>query len=871
MIMKYRIAILVALIAIFFTACSREKDSYNISKNRVSEGTFTAKVLSPTHIRSDYPMVQEPGIPQPIIFKLSLNGDDNEGGFGQDHHLIIPQGITEFNAPTLHFGKRATVPTLDVDDIKEATNVHFRVDMRDILQDFNDPGYTVTPTNDTIFSSDFEGLYLAGGTAPLQWIWDNPGDLDHLKFQDSDGDSLFELSVHFDPDQGLTGSREWELSTELTAFPEFKSPEAPILEALTNMAMEEATLNIRDDGAFSAGKEWQGVWTRDFAYASHLSLVYLFPENVRKSLLAKLSTDGRIIQDTGTGGSWPISTDRHVWAIAAWEYFLATGDHEWLELIRNPVINSLKEDVLWNRDPVSGMLQGETSFEDWREQTYAPWMSPADIHRSHALSTNVIFKRALEIGLGLSQEAGLSKSWSDLITRLDPAIVDHFWSQKLDAPASYLLASPLWIHASHRDLLGESLGILFSTSFALLDSQLVSSYPRSDIGSPVISHQLPHSPPYHNQAIWPFVEAYALLAAKKVGNQAAYSHSFNGLIRAAALYLTHRENYHYLNGRPDVTAINSDRQLWSVGGWLGAIYKGLFGINIGYDFSRDGFDLMLEPNNPFTWDDHTLSGLKLHGSNISITLKGTGSILKQLTVNGEIMEPGEAIPLGKGDLDILALLGKGPEGSINLATHTLPDIPTARWVQDTLHWESDTELTYLLYNGNLLDTLESSPTVIPDSLSGFFHLVAENSSGLRSLPSQPEYLGPAAYLVLSDQAPYYIVLNEQRSSLELSFSLPRSGNYILRFLYSNGSGAISDGNTCGLAGLKINDWWLEQMVSFPHTNSWDQWAFTGWVKAVFREGENTLVLDQSTLPFTNMNGQVNQFLLQAVEIIPLAG
>ncbi|MCF7904928.1 MAG: hypothetical protein K9M49_07205 [Candidatus Marinimicrobia bacterium] len=856
---------------IALVSCTSKDEGFTISADQVREGDFQAKALSPTHLVSDYPMELDKGIPQPIIFKLSLNGEDNEGGFGDDHFLMVPPEIKEFNAPTLKFGQRAPRPEWEARGITAATTAHFRVDFRDVLKDFHDQGYTVTPTGDTITQAGFSGLYMAGNTAPLRWIWDNPDGKEQLKFQDTDGDSIYELTLAFDPLSDDSETRHWELQTDVSAFPRFRSPEAPLLEALTNLALEEAQLNIRDDGAFSAGKEWQGIWTRDFAYASHLSLAYLFPENVKKSLEAKLTADNRILQDTGTGGSWPVSVDRHIWTIAAWEYFLVTGDKAWLDKIRDPVINSLKEDMLWNRDPVSGMLQGETSFEDWREQTYPVWMSPSDIHSSHALSSNVLFKRALEIGLALSDDRDIRMTWGDFIGRIDQSLIPHFWSDTLQGPASYVISSPIWEHASHRDLLGESLAILFCNSFSSVSAQLVSSYPRTPIGSPVISHQLPHSPPYHNQAIWPFVESYALLAAKQVHNQEAYQHSFNGLIRSAALYQTNRENYHYLSGRPDQTEINSDRQLWSVARCLGAIYKGLFGLTIGYDFSNDTFELALQPNNPFTWDNFSLKDLELHDSKINIHLSGSGSVIESMEVNGDLWTAGRPLALGGSDYDISIHLKQGDEGAINLADHILPASPRVFWASDTLFWEADEDLCLIELNGVILDSLEHSPVIISDSLSGFFQLVAVDSLGNRSLPTRPQYLGPAANLYLRSTAPYYIELGETTRSIEMAFTLPDKGNYLIRFLYSNGCGTISDGNSCGLANLKINDWWLEQMVAFPHTNSWDQWFKTSWIRAVFKAGENTLILDQDALPLTNMHGELNQFRVQALEIIPVTG
>ena len=871
--MKFKTLLILGLFVILFVGCDRSDTPFKIGSKMVMEGEYTARALSPTQMSSNYPMKLDTSIPQPILFKLSLNGRDNEAGFGQDHHLIVPPEISEFFAPRLQFGLQAPTPPGKPGSIKQATNVHFRVDLRPVLEAFEAQSFFVTPTKDTIYAENFKGLYIAGGTAPLEWIWDSAEAPEHLRFEDSDQDSIYELSLRFTPATLGTNARNWTLSQDISHLPKFSSPQAPLLEALTNLALEEALLDIRSDGAFSAGKEWRGIWTRDISYAAQLSLAYLFPENVKASLRAKLSKSGRIIQDTGTGGAWPISSDRHIWSLAAWEVYLATGDEEWLNEIRLPVIRALQEDILWNRDPVSGMLLGETSFEDWREQTYPPWMTPSNIHSSHALSTNIIFKHALEIGLVLAEgNQDIIRSWPQLIQRLDQNIAMHFWSTTLNAPASYVMTNPAWTPATHRDILGESLGILYLSSFASIDSQLVASYPRTPYGTPVISHQLPHAPPYHNKAIWPFVETYGLLAAKQTGNSQAYSHGFNSLIRSAALFLSHRENFHYTSGRPDATEINSDRQLWSIAGWLGAIYKGLFGITVNYDFDRKGFDLQLEPNNPFEWDRFSISQLTLHNTMLSIHLKGSGGEIQSMVINGDSHVIGDPIPLDGGALDIVVELATGGEAStdvIVLADYILPESPIVFWSNDTLIWASNSGQGILELNGTFLDTLREPHVIISDSLNGFFSLRSIDSSGRMSVPTKPHYLGPSATLMLSAQEPYYIELGNENTYIDMNFLVPANGNYLIRFIYTNGSGPVNTGNTCGLAKLVINDWWLEQMISFPHTASWKNLSTTSWAKAQFKKGNNMLMLNQESLPVTNMNEKKNLFRVFSVEIIPL--
>ncbi|MBR3731941.1 MAG: hypothetical protein IKN25_04770, partial [Spirochaetales bacterium] len=86
-----------------------------------------------------------------------------------------------------------------------------------------------------------------------------------------------------------------------------------ILDKLFRLASDEVKQNISSSGTFYAGAKWQGVWTRDSAYSIDLSLALLFPENAEKTLNALLTAaeSGRQIkQDTGTGGGYPISSDR---------------------------------------------------------------------------------------------------------------------------------------------------------------------------------------------------------------------------------------------------------------------------------------------------------------------------------------------------------------------------------------------------------------------------------------------------------------------------------------------------------------------------------------------------------------------------------
>ena len=115
-----------------------------------------------------------------------------------------------------------------------------------------------------------------------------------------------------------------------TASPMFDGLFALAQAELAKAQVESLSDNAYDNGrpipcpCFETGEKWRYVWTRDLSFAADLSLAELRPERTRNALRFKLS-DLRagapqgtyVVQDTGSGGSWPISSDRVVWFLAA--------------------------------------------------------------------------------------------------------------------------------------------------------------------------------------------------------------------------------------------------------------------------------------------------------------------------------------------------------------------------------------------------------------------------------------------------------------------------------------------------------------------------------------------------------------------------
>ena len=323
-----------------------------------------------------------------------------------------------------------------------------------------------------------------------------------------------------------------------------------MLDGLYAMAVHEAMQNsvsqIKDGAygngtpipleAFQTGEFWTYVWTRDLSYSVNLALAEFDPPRAVSSLLFKTSvtkptvTGGftnQIIQDTGSGGSYPVSSDRVVWALGADETlkFLPDGEREkFLQQVYPILHDTIEQDRRLVFDTADGLYRGEQSFLDWREQTYPGWTKDnvLAIAMSKALSVNsadyFLLKTAASYAnrLGRRDEAARYAHWAEALKK---SVNKHFFDPEAGLYSTYLLSDGIFEIRVHRyDLLGESLAILSGIAGQSEAESVLKNYPVGPHGPPVVWPQEQTVPIYHNQAIWPFVTAFWIKAARQAGN-----------------------------------------------------------------------------------------------------------------------------------------------------------------------------------------------------------------------------------------------------------------------------------------------------------------------------------------------------------------
>jgi hypothetical protein len=476
-----------------------------------------------------------------------------------------------------------------------------------------------------------------------------------------------------------------------------------------NEMRQDAVSEIRDGNykggaaiacdCFETGEKWHYVWTRDLSYAADLGLALLDPQRVRNSLEFKLAgyragvpkaphlagtQDGlQIVQDTGSGGSWPVSTDRVAWAFAAEETLrMLPADERAAFAARalTALSNTIENDRIAAFDAQDGLYTGEQSFLDWRDQSYAAWITDdlAAMAGSKSVSTNAAHYKALTLAARLAQDAGDSArasrygAWAGALKQ---AINARLWlpdaGMYSSLTAAHFDGAPL-----HKfDWLGQSLAIVTGIASSEQARSILARYPHGPMGPPVIWPQQQGTPVYHNRAIWPFVTAYGLKAAAMSGNAAVADAAYDSLVRGAALNMSNMENLEWLSGQPLLLdeknpaligpVINSRRQLWSVGAYLGMVIENVFGVTALDDGIRlQPFVTAKLRRETFAGTNQvTLHSLRLRGASVTVRLllppAGTGEgyhKVEQVLLNGA--PTGATIPwarLRDGDVIEVAL------------------------------------------------------------------------------------------------------------------------------------------------------------------------------------------------------------------------
>ncbi len=676
-------------------------------------------------------------------------------------------------------------------------------------------------------------------------------------------------------------ARTRELKRDLAGLPRLRTDHR-LLDFLHRQALEEALDDVRPDGALMAGREWPGVWTRDVCYSTHLALALVLPDAARRSLLAK-TFDGRVRQDTGTGGAWPVSTDRVVWTVAAWELYETTGDAAWLASAYALAGRMAEEDWRVARDAATGLMRGESSFMDWREQTYPAWMEPVDIYGARALGTNVLHAEAYadlaRMARTLGRRQAEARRWEARGAGIRAAIGRALWDERAGLYRAFVYPEPDGAPSAQTEALGNSLAVLFDVADARRARRVMANYPVFPFGAPTIYPQQPFpAQPYHNKAVWPFVESYRALAGARAGNAAAFSSGLANVMRAAALFQTNKENFVYDSGRAEGTAVNSDRQLWSVAGFLALVYKGLLGLQLAPDGIR------FRPTVPAWVGRHlAVEGLRVRRAILDVEVVGSGTTVRAMSLDGRAWRPDAPLPyalVGRHRVR-LQLDGEArpsrengrPAGEAATAP-AVPEGLAATLIAGggvSLRWKAPAVgagLTYtVVRDGVAIATARGAS--FTDRAAGrrphAYTNFATDAAGLASGHARPRSTAPAgtAFAVPSPRTDRW---GTPGTAIPFTVRVPAAGRYALRLRYANGAGPINTDSKCALRSLYVDGRRLGAAV-LPQrgVDAWDAWGLSNPLAVRLARGTHQVEVRFDPAD-RNMDEAVNVARVGALEV-----
>ena len=659
----------------------------------------------------------------------------------------------------------------------------------------------------------------------------------------------------------------WEKKNDLSAYPTLETPYL-IEEAAFNIGLDESINAVEPDGTLRTGLEWGGVWTRDVSYSIIHSMSYIQTEAAKTSLLCKVNSKGEIIQDTGTGGAWPCSTDREIWVGAAWEIYKVTGDMEWLKTVYPVAKKSLEVDMRTVFEKETNLVKGESSFIDWREQSYPTWMEPADIYDTKCLGTNMVFYIALtsaaEMGRVLGDDA-TAEYFEEMAARVKEGINENLWMDDLGYYAQFLGGRNDDLLYDKSETLGQALSIIWGVAEGERAKTLSENMPIVDYGAPVFWPWIPDQPPYHNQAVWPFVQSYWIHASAKAGNEQGVLHGVGAVWRAVMMYATNKENYVADTGNWRGTQINSSNMLWSLSGNLSITFKLLMGMNFGAD------ELRFAPVVPRNLKaDRTVRNFRYRNSTLDVTVSGYGDSIKSFKLDGQQMA--EAVVPGNLEGHHTVEIEMSGSFKSKLGVNLQPAcwaplMPVAELAEGVLSWnEVEGAVRYDVYVGGekVAETAELKYALAEDA-EGDVQVVAVAADGTPSFPSAPFNVSKKFY----KEFPETMLTQKGGKEFKLTVDVPEAGEWALSWNYANGTGPVNTDNNCGIRMLYVNGEKVGINI-FPHrgTNEWDNWGWTIPEKVTLAKGTNTFVLKYES-DADNMDLQINDFKIKQLCLIAL--
>lgn len=429
-----------------------------------------------------------------------------------------------------------------------------------------------------------------------------------------------------------------------------------------------------------AGLDYGTPWTRDASINAWNGVSLIMPEVSRNTLLSVLvqTEDGLRI-----GGQY---WDCIVWATGAWHHYLYSGDREFLALALEATRNSLTHFEKTEFDATDNLFRGpgwsdgvagypmeyadsggSSAILDWPKCNPDKISSPGYGIPMKALSTNCLYYSAYVTAGKMARELGVPPNplWAGKAKSLRESINRHFWNE--EGGCYRFLVGPFGA-CDHQEGLGHSYALLFGIADPQQTEAVFKNLRITPAGVPC---GWPSFPRYdsddgkafarHAGTVWPQIQGFWAETAARYGKSEIFAHELFNLARHARRDKQFAEIYHPLSGeayggmqeasgKGIILWEAASRQTWAATAYIRMILLGLAGMR----FDCDG--VRLRPCVPDGLSYVEIDNVKYRNQHLKITIHGTGTKIKDCTINGKSTATAFVGVGGAGRQDIVIAL-----------------------------------------------------------------------------------------------------------------------------------------------------------------------------------------------------------------------
>ncbi|MGA2257739.1 MAG: hypothetical protein ABSG53_24010 [Thermoguttaceae bacterium] len=430
-----------------------------------------------------------------------------------------------------------------------------------------------------------------------------------------------------------------------------------------------------------AGLDYNTPWTRDASINAWNGASLIIPEVARNTLLSVLTRSNGKVR---IGGQY---WDCIVWTTGAWNHYLYAGDREFLALALDATRNSLTYFEQTEFDANDNLFRGpawsdgiaaypdeyadaggSSGILDWPKHNPGKVSKPGYGIPMKALSTNCLFYNAYVTAgkIALELKASVDPQWEVKAANLKQAINTRLWNE---ATGCYrVLVGPLG-NCDQQEGLGSSYALLFGIAEGARADSVFSHQHVTPAGLPCGWPNLPRyeskdgmSFGRHIGTVWPQIQGFWADAAARAGHSKVFAHELFNLSAHAARDKQFAEIYHPITGRiygglqenggkGIILWQATSRQTWAATAYLRMVFLGLAGLRV------ETAGVRFQPCLPNGVSFVELRNLAYRRMTLDVTVRGNGTRVKRLLINGQEVKDGLLGAAGEGRKQVTIVVG----------------------------------------------------------------------------------------------------------------------------------------------------------------------------------------------------------------------